>query len=80
MDDYIKAGQGFHLSSKVLDNISQTKNCDFERKIAILWAWKRVNGSTAIAITLIKEFLKMDDLNMAEAILRYLSKKLHQSH
>ena len=36
MDDYIKVGQGLHLSSKVLDNISQTKNGDIEKKIAIL--------------------------------------------
>ena len=70
MDDYIKVGEGLHLTNKVLDNISQTENGDVERKIAILWAWKRINGSTATAINLIKAFLEMGDLNMAEVILK----------
>ena len=75
MDDYIKVGQGLHLSSKALDDISQSEKADREKKIAILWAWKRENGSTAIAINLIKASLKMNDLDVAKAILRYLSKK-----
>ena len=79
IDDYIKVGEGLHLTSKDLDTISQTENDDVKRKITILWDWKSINGSTATAINLIKAFLEMSDLYVAEAILKYLSKRATSS-
>ena len=73
--DYESVGCGLKLSSDTLKSISQTKKDDIEGKNAILWAWKRKNGSAATSIELVKVFLKLEDRFVAELILKYLSKE-----
>ena len=73
--DHIKLGHCLNLSSKTLESITQDKQDDVERKIAMLWEWKAINGSAATSLELVKIFLKMEESFVAESILRYLSKK-----
>ena len=75
IDDYTTVGYGLDLSKDMLESISQSKESNVERKIAVLWAWKRKNGSTATAIKLLNAFLRIEDRLVAESILNYLSKK-----
>ena len=75
VDDYTKVGYGLNLSKDMLESISQSKESDVERKIAVLWAWKRKNGSAATAKKLVNAFLRIEDRLVAESILNYLSKK-----
>ena len=75
VDDYTSVGDGLDLSGDTLENISQEKKTDIARKNAVLWAWKRKNGSAATAIELVKVFLKLKDRFVAELILKYLSKE-----
>ena len=75
IDDYTTVGYGLNLSEYTLESISQSKESDIERKIAVLWAWKRKNGSAATAIKLVNAFLRIEDRFVAESILNYLSKK-----
>ena len=83
VDDYMKLGHGLNLPDEILTNISQNKKDDIERKIAIMWAWKRRNGSAATCTELVKVFLKLEDRSAAEYILKYLLKQKtipHQSN
>ena len=74
--DHIKVGHCLNLSSKILESITQNKQDDVKREIAMLWKWKAINGSAATSMELVKTFLKMEDgLLIAKFILRYLSKK-----
>ena len=74
-DDYIAVGHCLHLSSEKVHSISQSDKSDVQKKIEILWAWKRKNGSAATSKELVKTFLKMEDRFVAESILKYLSKR-----
>ena len=74
-DDYIEIGCCLNISSEKVHNISQSDKGDVEKKIKILWAWKRKRGSAATFKELIKAFLRMEDRLVAECILKYLSKK-----
>ena len=58
-----------------MTNISKKKNGDVEKKNAVLWSWKRKNGSAATFAVLVKVFLKMEDKFVAKSILEYLSNK-----
>ena len=73
--DQLKICQCLNLSSKTLESITQDKQDDVERKVAILWAWKAKNGSVATTMELLNAFLKMEDNVVAKSILTYLSKK-----
>ena len=74
-DDYTTAGHCFNLSNERVHSISQSDKSDVEKKIEVLWTWKRKNGSSATYKELLKAFLKMEDRFVAESILKYLSKK-----
>ena len=63
------------LSDQTLDNISQSKQSDVEKRNAVLWAWKRKNRSAATTMELVKTFLVMEDQYVIEPILKYVSKK-----
>ena len=76
MDDYERAGHALGLSKQILDSISQSKQSDVEIKNAILFAWKRKNGSAATSVELLKTFLVIEERYVTEAILKYLSKKI----
>ena len=73
--DHIKLGHCLNLSSETLESITHDKQDDVEKKIAILWEWKAINGSAATIVELVKAFLKIEERVGAEFILRYLSKK-----
>ena len=75
IEDYMKLGHCLDLSKETLTNISTKKNGDVEKKNAVLWSWKRKNGSAATFGELVKVFLKMEDKFVAESILKYLSIK-----
>ena len=74
-DDYAAAGHCFDLSTESMRSISQSNKNDVKKKIEVLWAWKRKNGSAATFKELVKAFLKMEDRFVAESILKYLSKR-----
>ena len=74
-DDYIAAGHCLNLSTERVHSISRSDKSDVQKKIEVLWAWKRKNGSAATSKELVKAFLKMEDRFVAESILKYLSKK-----
>ena len=74
-DDYIAAGHCLNLSTERVRSISRSDKSDVQKKIEVLWAWKRKNGSAATSKELVKAFLKMEDRFVAESILKYLSKK-----
>ena len=76
MDDYERAGHVLGLSKQILDSILQSKQSDVEIKNAILFAWKRKNGSAATSVELVKTFLVIEERYVTEAILKYLSKKI----
>ena len=79
----MQVGCGLNLPNETLMNISQNKKDDIERKIAMLWAWKRKNGSAATCTELVKVFLILEDRSAAEYILKYLLKQKtipHQSN
>ena len=78
IDNFKKASRFLSLSSQSLDEISRIDN-DVERKTAVLWNWKRKNGSAATTIDLVKAFLKMEKRDAAESILKYLSEKTTES-
>ena len=78
IDDFRKTGRFLTLSRQSLDEISQI-NDDVERKTAVLWKWKRRNGSAATTIELVKAFLKMEKRDAAESFLKYLSEKTTKS-
>ena len=78
IDNFKEAGRFLCLSSQSLDEISQINN-DVERKTAVLWNWKRKNGSAATTIDLVQAFLKMEKRDAAESILKYLSEKTTES-
>ena len=73
--DQLKISDSLKLSSKTLESITQDKQDDVERKVAILWEWKAKNGSAATTMELLNAFLKMEDNVVAKSILTYLSKK-----
>ena len=75
-DDYIAAGHCLNLSTEKVRSISQSDKSDVQKKIEVLWAWKRKNGSAATYKDLVKAFLKMEDRFVAESILKYLSKRM----
>ena len=75
-DDYIAAGHCLNLSTEKVHSISQSDKSDVEKKIKLLWTWKRKNGSAATYKELVKAFLKIEDRFVAESILKYLSKRL----
>ena len=60
-------------------SILQCDKSDIQKKIEILYAWKRMNDSTATYKELVKAFLKMKDQFVAEFILKYLSKRMPQT-
>ena len=74
-DDYTTAGDCLNLSTERVCCISQSDKSDAQKKIEVLWAWKRKNGSAATSKELVKAFLKMEDRFVAESILKYLSKR-----
>ena len=74
-DDYIAVGSCLNISSEKVHNISQSEKGDVEKKMKILWTWKRKRGSAATFKELIKAFLTMEDHLVAESILKYLSKR-----
>ena len=76
MNDYIPVGHCLNLSSEKVHSISQSDKSDVQKKNEVLWAWKRTNGSTATYKELVKAFLKLEDLFVAESILKYLSKRM----
>ena len=75
IDDYKRVGHSLKLTDEMLKEITQNKSDDIERNIAVLWAWKRKNGSAATSSTLVKVFLKLEDRFVAEFILKHLMKQ-----
>ena len=75
-DDYIAAGHCLNLSTERAHSISQSDKSDVQKKIELLWAWKRKNGSGATYKDLVKSFLKIEDRFVAESILKYISKRM----
>ena len=53
--DHTEVGHCLNLSSKTLESITQDKEDDVERKIAMLWKWKAINGSAATSLELGRE-------------------------
>ena len=78
-DDYKAAGDCLNLSIETMCSILQCDESDVQKKIEILYAWKRMNGSTATSKELVKAFLKMKDQFVAESILKYLLKRMPQT-
>ena len=74
-DDYTTAGHCLNLSTERVCSISQSDKSDVEKKIEVLWAWKRKNGSAATYKQLVKCFLEMEDRFVAESVLKYLLKR-----
>ena len=74
-DDYTTVGHCLNLSTEKVHSISQSDKSDVQKKIEMLWAWKRKNGNAATRKELIKAFLKMENCLIAEFILKYLSKR-----
>ena len=64
----------------MLKDITQKRSDHIERNIAVLWAWKRKNGSAATSSTLVKVFLKLEDRFVAESILKLLMKQKTEPH
>ena len=79
IDNFKKAGHFLSLSSQSLDEISRINDDEVKRKTAVLWNWKRKNGSAATTIDLVQAFLKMEKRDAAESILKYLSEKTTES-
>ena len=75
-DDYTTAGHCLKLSTEKVRSISQSDKSGVQKKIELLWTWKRKNGSAATSKELVKAFLKMEDRFVAESILKYLSKRM----
>ena len=75
-DDYTVAGHCLNLSTKRVCSISKSDKSDVQKKIELLWAWKRKNGSVATYKELVKAFLKIEDRFVAESIFKYLSKRM----
>ena len=75
-DDYIAAGHCLNLSTERVHSISQSDKNDVQKKIKMLWAWKRKNGSAATSKELVKSFLKIEDRFVADSILKRLSKRM----
>ena len=80
IDDYETAGHYLKLTDEVLKEITQKKSDVIERNNAVLWAWKRKNGSTATSSTLVKVFLKLQDRFVAESILKLLTNQKTEPH
>ena len=74
-DDCIITGHCLNLSNDRACGLSRSDKSDVQKKIELLWAWKRKNGSAATFKELVKCFLKVEDRYVAESILKYLSKK-----
>ena len=75
-DDYTAAGHCLNLSTERVHSISRSDKSDEQKKIELLWAWKRKNGSAATYKELVKAFLKMEDRYVAEFILKNLTKRM----
>ena len=80
IDDYKRVGHSLKLTDEVLKDITQKKSDVIERNIAVLWAWKRKNGSAATSSSLVKVFLKLEDRFVAEFILKLLMKQKTEPH
>ena len=74
-DDYIAAGHCLNLSTERVHSISQSDKNDVQKKIKMLWTWKRKNGSAATSKELVKSFLKIEDRFVADSTLKCLSKR-----
>ena len=70
IDDFIEVGRNLKVSERKMETIMQ-KPDDSEKKVAVLWAWKRKFGSDATYLALIKAFLDIEDRIMAECIMKY---------
>ena len=66
----IKDLTGVHLNVPEC-NLESTAGDDSDRKIDILWTWKRKFGSNATYLALIRAFLKMGNQTVAESIIEY---------
>ena len=75
MGDYEKIIRVLGLSEQTLVSLSESKLSDFEKRNAVLMAWKRKNGTAATAMELVKAFLVMEDQCVTDTILKYVSKK-----
>ena len=70
IDDYEEVGHHLNVSEQKLKSIRE-KPSDSDRKLAILWAWKRKLGSDANYLALVRAFLAMEDRLVAESILKH---------
>lgn len=70
IDNYEKVARHLNVPEQMLKSIAEKPN-DSERKLAILWAWKRKLGSDGNYLALVRAFLAMEDRLVAESILKH---------
>ena len=70
IDNYEEVAHHLNVSEQKLKSITEKPN-DSERKLAILWAWKRKLGSDANYLALVRAFLAMEDRLVAECIIKH---------
>ena len=72
IDDYEDVSKSLCIPEWILESITQKKEHDLEKTVAILRSWKRKMGSSGTYFMLIQSFLQMEDRSVAEAILTYV--------
>ena len=62
----------FQFTQQEIDEIQNDKPSERSRKLSLLWNWRSRNGSDATYLAIVEVFLRMNDRNLAEIVLRYV--------
>ena len=60
----------FGLTQSEINAISRDCNNEKSRRLQMLWNWKSKNGTSATYLAIIKIFLKMKNISLAEVVLK----------
>lgn len=67
----------FRIGETTIENIGRDCPNEERKKMAVLWKWKRNNGSDATYLALANAFLEMEDRVTTETVLKYVINNCH---
>ena len=72
-------GISLGLGRADIEAIKRDNDTDQNRVIALLWKWKKVNGSDATYLTLIESLIKCQNVEAADNVIQYLYRSRDRS-
>ena len=70
------AAPHFGFTQPEIEELRHDFDTERQRKLEMLWNWRRKNGSDATYIAIVRIFLKMNDKQLAEVVLKHFKQEV----